>query len=56
MNRVVAMRVQIAKELGFVMPGVQFKDNKNVEPNTYFIQVRGKVGMIKLATKEASST
>ena len=41
LDRIVPMRVQIAMELGFVMPGVQFKDNLNLRPNEYSIKVKG---------------
>lgn len=41
LDRVVPMRVQIAMELGFVMPGIQFKDNLNLRPNEYAIKVKG---------------
>ncbi|MGV3525771.1 MAG: flagellar biosynthesis protein FlhA [Candidatus Sericytochromatia bacterium] len=41
LDRVVPMRVQIAMELGFVMPGIQFKDNLNLRPNEYSIKVKG---------------
>jgi hypothetical protein len=40
MSRVVPMRVKIAMETGFVMPGMQFRDNLNLRPNTYRILVR----------------
>ncbi|MNS57870.1 Flagellar biosynthesis protein FlhA [compost metagenome] len=40
MDRVVPMRTNIAMELGFIMPGVQFRDNLNLRPNTYRILVR----------------
>lgn len=40
LDRIVPMRVQIAMELGFVMPGVQFKDNLNLRPNEYSIKVK----------------
>jgi flagellar biosynthesis protein FlhA len=43
MDRVVPMRVNIAMELGFIMPGIQFKDNLNLRPNTYQIMVKGNV-------------
>lgn len=43
MDRVVPMRVAIALDLGFVMPGIQFKDNLNLRPNTYQILVKGSV-------------
>ncbi len=41
MDRVVPMRVNIALDLGFVMPGIQFKDNLNLRPNAYQILVKG---------------
>jgi len=41
LDRIVPMRVQIAMELGFVMPGIQFKDNLNLKPNEYGIRVKG---------------
>ncbi|MEB3204500.1 MAG: flagellar biosynthesis protein FlhA [Candidatus Sericytochromatia bacterium] len=41
MDRVVPMRVAIALDLGFVMPGIQFKDNLNLRPNAYQILVKG---------------
>ena len=40
MDRVVPMRVNIAMEMGFIMPGIQFKDNLNLRPNTYSIMVK----------------
>lgn len=40
MARVGPMRMNIVQELGFVMPGMQFKDNLNLRPNTYRILVR----------------
>jgi flagellar biosynthesis protein FlhA len=40
MDRVVPMRVNIALELGFIMPGIQFKDNLNLRPNSYQIMVK----------------
>lgn len=43
MDRVVPMRVSIALDMGFVMPGIQFKDNLNLRPNTYQILVKGNV-------------
>ncbi|MEB3197122.1 MAG: flagellar biosynthesis protein FlhA [Candidatus Sericytochromatia bacterium] len=43
MDRVVPMRVTIAMELGFIMPGIQFKDNLNLRPNTYQVLVKGNV-------------
>jgi flagellar biosynthesis protein FlhA len=50
MDRVVPMRVAIALDLGFVMPGIQFKDNLNLRPNTYQILVKGSVvSFVKLA-------
>ncbi|HEY9900012.1 MAG TPA: flagellar biosynthesis protein FlhA [Pantanalinema sp.] len=43
MDRVVPMRVNIALDLGFVMPGIQFKDNLNLRPNAYQLLVKGNV-------------
>ncbi|MBI6546419.1 MAG: FHIPEP family type III secretion protein [Cyanobacteria bacterium NC_groundwater_1444_Ag_S-0.65um_54_12] len=43
MDRVVPMRVAIALDMGFVMPGIQFKDNLNLRPNAYQILVKGNV-------------
>ncbi len=43
MDRVVPMRVNIALDMGFVMPGIQFKDNLNLRPNAYQILVKGNV-------------
>jgi flagellar biosynthesis protein FlhA len=40
MDRVVPMRVNIAMDMGFIMPGIQFKDNLNLRPNTYSILVK----------------
>lgn len=40
MDRVVPMRVQVAMGLGFIMPGIQFKDNLNLRPNTYAVMVK----------------
>lgn len=43
MDRILPVRLDVALELGFVMPGVQFKDNAALEANTYQIRVRGNV-------------
>jgi flagellar biosynthesis protein FlhA len=43
MDRVLPMRLDVALELGFVMPGVQFKDNQDLRSNCYQISVRGNV-------------
>ncbi|MNS56116.1 Flagellar biosynthesis protein FlhA [compost metagenome] len=43
MDRVVPMRVNIAMEMGFIMPGIQFKDNLNLRPNTYQVLVKQNV-------------
>jgi flagellar biosynthesis protein FlhA len=43
MDRVVPMRVSIAMEMGFIMPGIQFKDNLNLRPNTYQVLVKQNV-------------
>ena len=41
MERMVPMRVNVASDLGFIMPGVQFRDNLALRPNTYQILVKG---------------
>jgi hypothetical protein len=41
LTRLAPMRRAIALELGFVMPGVQFQDNLDLQANAYKIQVRG---------------
>ena len=41
MERVVPMRVAIATALGFVMPGIQFKDNLDLRPHAYRVLVKG---------------
>lgn len=41
MERVVPARVNVAFELGFIAPGVQFKDNLNLRPNQYRVLVKG---------------
>ncbi|MEB3187212.1 MAG: flagellar biosynthesis protein FlhA [bacterium] len=41
MDRVIPMRVNIALDMGFVMPPIVFKDNLNLEPNSYQILVKG---------------
>jgi flagellar biosynthesis protein FlhA len=43
MDRIIPMRVEIAKDLGFIMPGCQFKDNMDLRPDCYVIKVRGNV-------------
>lgn len=43
MDRIIPVRVNIAEDLGFVMPGVQFKDNMDLRPDCYIIRVRGNV-------------
>jgi hypothetical protein len=43
MDRVLPMRLDVALDLGFVMPGVQFKDNGHLRANCYQISVRGNV-------------
>lgn len=43
MDRMIPMRVDIAMDLGFIMPGVQFKDNLDLRPDCYVIKVRGNV-------------
>lgn len=41
MDQVVQMRVDLALETGFVLPGVQFRDNLNLGAGEYRILVRG---------------
>ncbi|MNK52928.1 Flagellar biosynthesis protein FlhA [compost metagenome] len=41
MDQVVQMRVELALETGFVLPGVQFRDNLNLRAGEYRILVRG---------------
>lgn len=41
MDQVVQMRVELAMETGFVLPGVQFRDNLNLGAGEYRILVRG---------------
>ncbi|MDB5097535.1 MAG: flhA [Cyanobacteria bacterium RYN_339] len=43
MDRVLPMRLDVALDMGFVMPGMQFKDNATLRPNGYQIRVRGNV-------------
>ncbi|MFN3478044.1 MAG: FHIPEP family type III secretion protein, partial [bacterium] len=45
LERIPAVRISIAKEVGIVMPGVQVTDNMDLKPNTYVIKIKGvKVG------------
>ncbi|GEM_PF-7105797 len=41
MDQVVQMRVELALETGFVLPGVQFRDNLNLAAGEYRILIRG---------------
>ena len=43
MDRILPVRVQIAEDLGFITPGVQFRDNLDLRPDCYLIKVRGNV-------------
>jgi hypothetical protein len=43
MDRIIPVRVDIAEDLGFIMPGVQFKDNLDLRADCYVIKVRGNV-------------
>jgi hypothetical protein len=40
MDRIVPLRAQMVMETGFVMPGVQFKDNLELPPQAYQVLVR----------------
>lgn len=39
-NHVAPMRLNIAMELGFITPGIQFRDNARLRPDTYQILVK----------------
>lgn len=41
LDRVVAIRRQIALELGFIVPPVRLRDNMQLSPNHYVIKVKG---------------
>lgn len=41
MDQVVQMRVDLALETGFVLPGIQFRDNLNLAAGEYRVLVRG---------------
>jgi len=41
LDRIVAIRRQIALELGFIIPPVRLRDNMQLEPNDYVIKVKG---------------
>lgn len=43
MDRIVPMRLSIGLDLGFIMPGVQIRDNLTLPPNGYRILVRNNV-------------
>jgi flagellar biosynthesis protein FlhA len=40
LERVTAIRRHVAQELGFIVPGVRFRDNLQLKPNGYSIRVR----------------
>ncbi len=40
LERVVSIRRHIAKEIGIIVPGIQFRDNLNLKPNTYVINIK----------------
>ncbi len=40
LERVVSIRKHIAKEIGIIVPGIQFRDNLNLKPNTYVINIK----------------
>ena len=41
MDQVIQMRLELAQETGFVLPGIQFRDNLNLGAGEYRILVRG---------------
>lgn len=41
MDRMVPLRVRVAEELGFITPGIQFKDNLDLRANAYRVLVKG---------------
>lgn len=43
MDRIIPVRVDIAADLGFIMPGVQFRDNLDLRADCYMLKVRGNV-------------
>ena len=43
MDRIIPVRLEIAEDLGFIMPGVQFRDNLDLRPDCYMLKVRGNV-------------
>lgn len=40
-TRISHIRRQIASELGFVIPSIRIHDNRSLEPETYFIKIKG---------------
>ncbi|MFG0292966.1 MAG: flagellar biosynthesis protein FlhA [Phycisphaerales bacterium JB065] len=43
LDRISAIRRQIAAEVGLVMPPVRIRDNMTLQPNTYRVKIRGNV-------------
>ena len=43
LDRVTSIRRHIAVELGILLPGVRFRDNKNLKPERYVIKIRDNV-------------
>ncbi len=43
LDRIAAIRRQIAAEVGLVMPPVRIRDNMTLQPNTYRVKIRGNV-------------
>ena len=41
LDRIIAVRRELAAEMGFVMPSVRIRDNMTLEPNVYIVKVRG---------------
>ena len=40
LERVTSIRRHVAMELGIVVPGVRFRDNLQLKPNTYVIKIK----------------
>ncbi|MBS1254000.1 MAG: Flagellar biosynthesis protein FlhA [Anaerolineales bacterium] len=53
LDRIAAVRRQIAQELGFIIPRVRIRDNLHLPPQTYVIRLRGEeVARGKLMTNQ----
>jgi len=49
LERIPAVRIAIAKEVGIIMPGVNITDNMDIKPTSYVIKIKG----VKIAQGEA---